>query len=103
MEALGRVTLEAMLAVNMVIGTYTGGTLELIGENQERGYLYKQGNYRDLAKVMKELMSFEPVTDNEKYDYNVKTLLANKSSLAWILKYTTDEFKIHGLMPEYCV
>lgn len=52
-EALGRVTLEAMLAGNVVIGADTGGTLELIGENQERGYLYRQGDYMSLAASMK--------------------------------------------------
>lgn len=52
MEALGRVTIEAMLSGNIVIGADTGGTKEIIGESSERGYLYQQGNYRDLADVM---------------------------------------------------
>lgn len=52
MEALGRATIEAMLAGNVVIGSNTGGTAEIIGTNQERGYLYQQGNYIELAKVM---------------------------------------------------
>lgn len=56
MEALGRVTIEAMLAGNIVIGADTGGTLELIGEGQNRGYLYRQGDSVDLAKIMKKAM-----------------------------------------------
>lgn len=53
MEALGRVTVEAMLAGNLVIGANTGGTAEILGEDGERGYLYKQGEPMDLAAVMK--------------------------------------------------
>lgn len=59
MEALGRCTIEAMLAGNIVIGADTGGTLELIGSKQNRGFLYKQGNYVDLADVMKRAIYLE--------------------------------------------
>lgn len=52
MEALGRVTMEAMFAGLTVIGTNTGGTLELIGENQERGYLYEPSNIVQLAETI---------------------------------------------------
>lgn len=52
MEGLGRVTLEAMIAGIVVIGADTGGTKELIGDNQERGYLYVQGDFRDLASKL---------------------------------------------------
>lgn len=50
MEALGRVTAEAMLSGKIVIGTDTGGTLELIGKNEERGYLYRYNHPEELAK-----------------------------------------------------
>lgn len=50
MEALGRVTMEAMIAGITVIGSDTGGTKELIGEQQERGFLYNHGNYMDLSQ-----------------------------------------------------
>ena len=53
MEALGRVTVEAMLAGCVVIGADTGGTAEIIGRDGSRGYLYRQGNYQDLARVMR--------------------------------------------------
>ncbi len=53
MEALGRVTVEAMLAGCVVIGADTGGTAEIIGQDGSRGYLYKQGDYHELAEVMR--------------------------------------------------
>lgn len=57
MEALGRTTIEAMLFGNTVIGADTGGTSELIGSHNERGYTYRQGDYENLAKVMKQVMT----------------------------------------------
>ncbi|MCI8774075.1 MAG: glycosyltransferase family 4 protein [Lachnospiraceae bacterium] len=52
MEALGRVTIESMMAGCIVIGADTGGTAEIIGQDCRRGYLYRQGDYKDLARVM---------------------------------------------------
>lgn len=54
MEALGRTTIEAMLFGNIVIGADTGGTLEVIGNRGERGYLYRQGDYESLAEAMRQ-------------------------------------------------
>lgn len=51
-EALGRVTIEAMLAGNLVIGARSGATEEIIGENAERGFLYELGNISELADTM---------------------------------------------------
>ncbi len=56
MEALGRVTIEALLAGCIVIGANTGGTAEIIGQDSARGYLYRQGDYRSLAEVMRHAM-----------------------------------------------
>lgn len=82
-EALGRVTIEAMLAGNIVIGAKSGGTTELIGEHEERGYLYCQGDYQSMSEAMlkaincpaddKDLMRYqaqhyaEMMFDSEKY------------------------------------
>lgn len=55
-EALGRVTIEAMLAGNVVIGAKSGGTTEIIGENEERGFLYELHNSEDLAETMLRVM-----------------------------------------------
>ena len=57
MEALGRSTIEAMLAGNIVIGADTGGTKELIGLEEKRGYLYEQGNYENLAFVLEKVIN----------------------------------------------
>lgn len=48
-EAFGRVTVEAMLAKQLVIGANTGGTIEII-DNFKTGILYEQGNENDLAE-----------------------------------------------------
>lgn len=48
-EAFGRVTIENQLAGLLVIGADTGGTSEIIKDN-ETGLLYKEGNYMDLAE-----------------------------------------------------
>lgn len=47
-EAFGRVTVEAMMAGCVVIGSDTGGTAEII-EDKKNGFLYEQGNPKDLA------------------------------------------------------
>lgn len=57
MEALGRVTIEAMLAGHIVIGADTGGTKEIIGTEEERGYLYRQGDCAHLATVMMKVLN----------------------------------------------
>lgn len=51
-EALGRVTVEAMLAGNIVIGARSGGTLEIIGRHEERGFLYQLNDSQSLAEAM---------------------------------------------------
>lgn len=66
MEAFGRVTVEAMLAGKIVIGTNTGGTQELIGKNEERGYLYQYGNPEELAdKIQYVLDNEEEILEKE--------------------------------------
>lgn len=50
-EAFGRVTVEAMMAGNPVIGTDTGANPELI-EDQKNGRLFQNGNAEDLAEKM---------------------------------------------------
>lgn len=56
MEALGRVTVEAMMSGCVAIGADTGGTAEIIGKNFDRGYLYRQGDKQDLARVIQYAM-----------------------------------------------
>lgn len=54
-EAFGRVTIEAMAFGNPVIGADTGGTRELV-RDQETGLLYKQGDAEDLASKIRYLI-----------------------------------------------
>lgn len=56
-EALGRVTIESMLAGNLVIGARSGGTIEIIGSNEERGFLYELGNSESLAHTMETVIN----------------------------------------------
>lgn len=52
-ETFGRVTIEGMRSGLLVIGSNTGGTVELI-QDGVTGLLYEQGNQRDLAdKIQK--------------------------------------------------
>lgn len=51
MEALGRVTLEAMYYGNLVIGADSGGTKELVQDNVT-GYLYQSGNINSLVEII---------------------------------------------------
>lgn len=50
-EGFGRVTAEAMMSSNPVIGSNTGGTPEVIRDG-ENGYLYEKGNVEELAQKM---------------------------------------------------
>ena len=54
-EAFGLVTVEGMLAGNVVIGSNSGATPEIIGENNK--LLYQLNNYKDLANKMKYIIS----------------------------------------------
>lgn len=53
-EAFGRVTVEAMMGAIPVVGSNSGGTKELIKDN-ENGLLYEPGNYEDLKDKIKYL------------------------------------------------
>lgn len=55
MEGFGRVTLEAMLMEKAIIATNTGGTTEMI-INEETGLLYTPGNYLQLADQIEKLL-----------------------------------------------
>ena len=67
-EALGRVTIEAMLAGNFVIGAKSGGTVEIIGEKEERGYLYELHNPEALAGAMIRAMQCPKATKEQMID-----------------------------------
>ena len=54
-EAFGRVTVEAMLAGNLLVGANTAGTVDLV-EDMSTGLLYEAGNVDDLCSKMMWLM-----------------------------------------------
>jgi len=55
LEAFGRVTIEAMRASNPVIGSASGGTLELITDGKN-GLLFEPHNSKELANCMKQMI-----------------------------------------------
>lgn len=54
-EAFGLVTVEGMMAGNVMIGSNSGATSEII-EDGKTGYLYKCNDAKDLANKMKEII-----------------------------------------------
>ena len=77
-EAFGRVTIEAMMAKNLVIGANTGGTIELIS-NGFNGFLYHQGDYKDLANQIEYVITHWE--NCEKIIENAYTDAMNKFSI----------------------
>ena len=57
-EAFGRVTVEAMMNMNPVIGADRGATKELI-RDKYNGLLYKEGDYIDLANKIEEVYNLK--------------------------------------------
>lgn len=85
-EALGRVTVEAMMAGNIVIGVNTGGTIELIGEDKERGYIYTQGSPDSLAEAM-----LEAIQEGE----NRKRKIREQAQAFALSNFDTKEYAIN--------
>ena len=59
MEALGRVTIEALFSGQIAIGANTGGTAEVIGDDGSRGILYEYGNADSLADAIKKVVQMD--------------------------------------------
>lgn len=78
-EAFGRVTIEAMNVGQIVIGTRTGATPEII-QDEENGYLYTSGNAEELA------LKIETVLKSESMD-----MLVQKG-----YKTVEEKFNIHN-------
>lgn len=77
-EAFGRVTIEAMCAKNLVIGSNTGGTIELV-QDKKTGFLYKEGNYINLA---------------DKIEYAINNWEECKKIIEDAYDYATNKFTI---------
>lgn len=91
-EALGRVTIEAMLAGNIVIGARSGGTIEIIGSNEERGFLYELGNIESLADAMERAMD----CDSEKKYAILKTAQEYAETTFDSQKYCKELLEIYN-------
>jgi glycosyltransferase involved in cell wall biosynthesis len=55
-EAFGRVTVEAMKLGLVVVGSNTGGTLDIV-QHDVNGLLYESGNVEDLAQKLADVIS----------------------------------------------
>lgn len=90
-ETFGRVTVEGMRNGLLVIGSNTGGTLEII-QDGFNGLLYEQGNYEDLADKVEKIYNdkdlYQKICKNG-YDFSQN-------------HFTPDENvkKIYGVMKE---
>ena len=56
-EAFSNSLLEAMACGCSVVGSRVGGTPELIGSNDERGFLFQSGDVADLASKLSKLIT----------------------------------------------
>lgn len=55
-EAFGRTTVEAMMSGCLIVGSDSGATPEILN-NGEFGYMFKNGDYNDLYKVLKNIFA----------------------------------------------
>lgn len=78
MEALGRVTIEAMYYRNLVLGANRGGTLELI-QDKENGFLYDVNDVKDLEKKIENIVVLSKSDINEIIEKAQKFAVSNFS------------------------
>ncbi|MCM1122069.1 MAG: glycosyltransferase family 4 protein [Eubacterium sp.] len=88
-EGFGRVTVEAMMSSNPVIGADTGGTPELI-RNGENGYLYHKGAVEDLARKMKIFL-----------DHPEQIRVLGDNGFTWSTKMFTQKRNAEGIEKVY--
>lgn len=88
-EGFGRVTAEALMSSNPVIGADTGGTPELI-QDGENGYLYHRGDVNDLAQKMKIFL-----------DHPEKIRVLGDNGFAWSTTMFTQEKNARGVEEVY--
>lgn len=84
MEAFGRVTVEALKCGLPVIAANTGGSIEIIFD-QKNGYLYKSGDYIDLAS---KIITFSK--DKSKFD---KAQIASDANQRYNKENTAKQLK----------
>ncbi len=88
-EAFGRVTVEAMRASNPVIGSATGGTIELI-QDGVTGFLYEHKDDAALAECMKRFIE-QPMLAYE----------MGQRAYEWSVDKFTSEENVKGVLELY--
>lgn len=81
-EAFGLVVVEAMLAGNVIIASNSGATSEIIKDN-ENGYLYKCGDYKDLSLKMEKIINNPDLLEEigvKGQKYAIDNFLSKKSA-----------------------
>lgn len=96
-EALGRITIEAMLSKMIPIGADTGGTKEIIGNDETKGFLYTSRDYTDLARAIKRVIEiseqeYEIISQNAR-EYAKNTFNSN----IYVQKITQRYRECHDL------
>ena len=87
-EAFGRVTVEAMKLGVPVIGAKSGGTLDIIIEN-ENGLFYESGNSQHLSERL-----FELINNKELYNFLSKNAIRGANELYNNDNHTNNLMKI---------
>lgn len=82
-EAMGRVTAEAMLSKQIVIGAKSGATKEIVCSGHT-GFLYESGNYKELADIIASLSNtnkeqLQKIVDNA-FNYAVSSFDINRQN-----------------------
>lgn len=94
-EAFGRVTIEFMLAEMPVVGANSGGTKEIIQDNNT-GYLYQVGNVIALAEKLESFINDSTLIEKMGYNGRVRALEnytaeKNTDRVYEIIKQLTDK------------
>lgn len=87
-EAFGRVTVEAMMSSNAVIGSFSGANPELISDNKN-GLLFKEDDVVDLSQKMKKVILNQEFRNNlclEAFESS-KSFTAKKNAMSIEMLY----------------
>lgn len=92
LETFGRVTVEGMRNGLLVVGSNTGGTIEII-QNKKNGLLYKQGDVESLTEILYKVYqnieeSRELATNGYRFSQNMFTEEENVKQVYEAIKIT---------------
>lgn len=94
-EAFGRVTVEAMMSGCLVIGANSGGTMELVSDN-ETGLLYTSGDYSDLAAkitsdCLEQLLAADDFIDDDNTSFYASAVFGSAGEFMNVPNIDTSE------------